>query len=155
MTSIPPIQEMPPVGGYASILTDRVKTKRWWNGRKALAGLLFLHVPGMLYYHWVVRPGRHMRDLEKRSRSCVVQPFLKAERDRAKLVRVHENRAIEAELMKDVPGWQVGTWYGESMYKTLTPDEWEDPLQIEYFIHSDLKDYMAWENEKDSFIFCR
>jgi hypothetical protein len=29
------------------------------------------------------------------------------------------NRDAEAELMKDVEGWEVGTWYGHKIYKVL------------------------------------
>ena len=29
----------------------------------------------------------------------------------------HRNRDAETELMKDVEGWEVGTWYGHKVYK--------------------------------------
>lgn len=39
--------------------------------------------------------------------------------------------------MKDVPGWKVGTWYGEPVYFTMV-DKWWDPSQIEVMAHSDI-----------------
>lgn len=38
------------------------------------------------------------------------------------------NRDYENELMKDVPGWKTGTWYGEPLYFTIDyVDRWWDP----------------------------
>lgn len=37
-----------------------------------------------------------------------------------------KNRDLENEVMKDVPGWKTGTWYGEPVYFTLG-DKWWDP----------------------------
>ena len=39
---------------------------------------------------------------------------------------VKRNRDLENELMKDVPGWKTGTWYGEPIYFTLH-DKWIEP----------------------------
>ena len=46
--------------------------------------------------------------------------MLLAERDRGFIKTCKANRDAEADLMKDVPGWEVGTWYGEPIYKTMT-----------------------------------
>lgn len=37
-----------------------------------------------------------------------------------------KNRDMENKIMKDVPGWKTGTWYGEPVYFTLG-DKWWDP----------------------------
>ena len=60
-------------------------------------------------------------------RSCklAMMPCLIAERDREYLKQIRRNRDTEAELMKNVPGWVVGTWYGEKIYKTK-PDDYLD-----------------------------
>ncbi|VDM76897.1 unnamed protein product [Strongylus vulgaris] len=64
-----------------------------------------------------------------------MQPFLTAERDRYWLKLLKKNRELEEEVMKDVPGWKTGTWYGEPVYFTLG-DKWWDPMQDEVFAHS-------------------
>ena len=58
-----------------------------------------------------------------------MQPFLVAERDRRWLSVMRKNREMEEEVMKDVPGWKVGTWYGEPVFYTLEDDHWWDPSQ--------------------------
>ena len=47
-----------------------------------------------------------------------------AERDRAFLKQLRLNREYEAELMKDVPGWEVGTWFGQKVFATEPDDKW-------------------------------
>lgn len=42
-----------------------------------------------------------------RSARLAVYPMLLAERDREYLKQLRKNRDAEAELMKDVPGWEV------------------------------------------------
>ncbi len=42
---------------------------------------------------------------------------------------------MEEEVMKDVPGWVVGTWYGEPVYFTMS-DGWYDPSEMEVYAHS-------------------
>jgi NADH dehydrogenase (ubiquinone) 1 alpha subcomplex subunit 13 len=39
---------------------------------------------------------------------------------------VRQNREFENELMKNVPGWKTGTWYGEPVYFTMG-EKWWDP----------------------------
>lgn len=76
------------------------------------------------------------RVFEDRDLYNALEPFLTAERDRVWLKHVRKNRDLENEIMKDVPGWVVGTWYGEPVYFTLG-DKWFDPTQLEYFIHAE------------------
>ena len=49
-------------------------------------------------------------------------PFLYAEQERKYLINLYKMRENERELMKDHPGWKVGTLYGEPVYKTLPKD---------------------------------
>ncbi|VDN50072.1 unnamed protein product [Dracunculus medinensis] len=62
-----------------------------------------------------------------------------------------KNRELENEIMKDVPGWKTGTWYGEPVYFTLG-DKWWDPGLLEVFAHSDsnanLKEQM-WRHHSE------
>ena len=48
-----------------------------------------------------------------------LQPMLQAETDRAFLKRLRQNRDWEADIMKDVPGWEVGTYWGVPVYRTV------------------------------------
>ena len=43
-----------------------------------------------------------------------------AERDREFLKQLRKNRDAEEKLMKDVEGWEVGTFYGHKVYKVRT-----------------------------------
>lgn len=65
------------------------------------------------------------------SRSCI-EPVLLAEQDRITLRQYRANRDEETKLMKDVPGWQVGTWFGEKVFKSRTyfPDR---PHVLDYY----------------------
>ena len=45
--------------------------------------------------------------IEMRSCKMAIFPMLLAERDRAYLKQLRQNRDAECELMKDVPGWEV------------------------------------------------
>ena len=42
--------------------------------------------------------------------------------------------------MKDVPGWEVGTYYGDKIFHTLDEDEWFDVTPDEYFAHARMMD---------------
>ena len=46
------------------------------------------------------------------SRACI-EPVLLAEQDRIALRQYRVNRDEETKLMSEVPGWEVGTWFGE------------------------------------------
>jgi hypothetical protein len=43
--------------------------------------------------------------------------------------------------MADVPGWEVGTYYGEKVYKSLPDDAWVQPSLQEYYAHASDKEY--------------
>jgi hypothetical protein len=49
------------------------------------------------------------------------------------LKQLRRNRDEEAKLMANVPGWEVGTWYGEPVYKTLPPDTLVVPNIFEFY----------------------
>jgi NADH dehydrogenase (ubiquinone) 1 alpha subcomplex subunit 13 len=49
------------------------------------------------------------------------------------LKQLRRNRDEEAKLMANVPGWEVGTWYGEPIYKTLPPDTLVAPNIYEFY----------------------
>lgn len=57
-----------------------------------------------------------------RSSRHALMPLLFAERDREYLKQLKRNRAEEDNLMKNVRGWETGTWFGKNIYKTLPED---------------------------------
>ena len=75
-----------------------------------------------------------------------IEPLQVAESDRILLWQMRKNRDEENELMKDVPGWVTGTWFGEPIYKTDPKHEkWISPTYHEIYAHtreSDLKSHM-------------
>lgn len=96
-------------------------------------------VSAYLYYLNCVQV--HKRELEMRSADFAIFPLLLAERDREFLKQLRRNREEERKLMANVDGWQVGTWYGEKIYKTRPADELIEPSFSEYYVHADLKEY--------------
>jgi len=47
-----------------------------------------------------------------------LEPMLCAEKDRVTLKEIRRLRDVEEDLMKDVPGWEVGTYFGHPIFKT-------------------------------------
>jgi NADH dehydrogenase (ubiquinone) 1 alpha subcomplex subunit 13 len=74
--------------------------------------------------------------VEMRSGQMALYPMLFAERDREYLKQTRRNRDEEAKLMKNVPGWKVGTWYGEPVFKTASPDTLHDPHWLDFCAHA-------------------
>lgn len=50
---------------------------------------------------------------------------------------MRRNRDIETELMKNVEGWEVGTYYGEPIFYLDDPNQYRDPTFLDHFAHSD------------------
>lgn len=50
------------------------------------------------------------------------------------LQRLVDNREYEKEIMKDVPGWIPGTYYGSPVYHQR--QFWTDPAAEEFWAHS-------------------
>lgn len=66
---------------------------------------------------------------------------MKAESDRLLLWQLRRNRDDENKLMKNVPGWETGTWFGEPVFKTNKNfDFWVEPLAIEVYSHTTSRD---------------
>lgn len=70
-----------------------------------------------------------------------LEPLMEAETDRLVLWQMRRNRDEENELMKDVPGWVTGTWFGEPLYKTNPNfDKWIQPTFVEAYAHTRTRD---------------
>ncbi|XP_017777945.1 PREDICTED: NADH dehydrogenase [ubiquinone] 1 alpha subcomplex subunit 13 [Nicrophorus vespilloides] len=130
-------QDMPPAGGYKPIPYKRIPAKTFFSGWALIGGYLGM-TAGAAYVYYLNCKSVHYEEIENRSANFAVYPMLTAERDRAFLKQLIRNRDEEADLMKNVPGWEVGTWYGEPIYKTtkILPM----PTMQEYYIHSNVND---------------
>lgn len=132
MSSTTRLQDLPPEGGYNPINYKRIPLKPLFN-IKFLVGT-YLAVSSAAYYVYYLTYHEITREeIEMRSSKNVILPILLAERDREYLKQIRRNRDEEAELMKNVPGWVVGTWYGEPVFKTLPKTQWVDPSIYDFY----------------------
>merc|ERR1712051_303954 len=74
-------------------------------------------------------------EVEMKSASLAITPLMLAERDREFMKQLRRNRDAEEKLMKDVEGWEVGTFYGHKVYKTIG-DQLPMMSFDEYYIHT-------------------
>ncbi len=74
------------------------------------------------------------------ARVCL-EPLLAAETDRLLLWQIRRNRDEENALMKNVPGWKTGTWFGEPVFKTNANfDKWVWPRFQDIYAHTRERD---------------
>ncbi|KAG7300261.1 hypothetical protein JYU34_015831 [Plutella xylostella] len=129
-------QDLPPPGGYKPIPYKRIPAKQFFSGYAMIAGYLGITAgAAYLYYQNMKMVQKH--EIEMRSSKMAIYPMLLAERDREYMKQLRRNRDAEAELMRDVPGWEVGTWYGERVYKNEPEDKFIEPIFHEYYAHTD------------------
>ncbi|CAG7719131.1 unnamed protein product [Allacma fusca] len=128
-------QDLPPPGGYQPINYKRIPAKTYMSGRTMF--LIYAFVQTSACFIWL-RGDRKLTQwkVEARSGNMATIPMLQAEKDRAYLKVIRKNRDLETELMKDVPGWEVGTYYGDKIYWTRPDNEWHDITTNEYFVHA-------------------
>ncbi|KAE9418713.1 hypothetical protein Angca_008850, partial [Angiostrongylus cantonensis] len=128
-------QDMPPPGGYRDFNFARTFPKMVWRPGVVVAAIFGTAVYGG-FHAIATKKASITEKFEDVDINNAMQPFLTAERDRYWLKLLKRNRDLEEEVMKDVPGWKTGTWYGEPVYFTLG-DKWWDPIAYEVFAHSD------------------
>lgn len=126
-------QDLPPKGGYAPINFKRIPAKQVLNAPLIYGGVIASVVIGNFFYKKAVRRIESEK-IEMKSADLALTPLMLAERDREFLKQCRRNRDAEAKLMENVEGWEVGTWYGHEVYKTLN-GKWMDPSVNEFYIH--------------------
>lgn len=94
---------------------------------------------GATYLYYLNVKEVERQQIEMRSGRHALLPLLMAERDREFLKQTARNREEEAQLMKNVPGWVVGTWYGEPIFKTLPKDTLLEPHWQDFCAHASYK----------------
>ncbi|CAG9768858.1 unnamed protein product [Ceutorhynchus assimilis] len=132
-------QDMPPEGGYRPIHFKRIPCKTFFSGAAIIGGYVGM-TAGAAYIYYLNYGAVFRRELEVKGGSLAIYPMLLAERDRAFLKQLRRNRDEERELMKNVPGWKVGTWYGEPVFVGPEADKFHNPSISEYYVHSSYKD---------------
>ncbi|KAE8747670.1 hypothetical protein FOCC_FOCC005649 [Frankliniella occidentalis] len=143
--AVAPPQDLPPPGGFGKVSYEKVPHRTFFNGsRIALTAFVSYAVGSVLYTMSCQRLKKIY--LEQKSGQIATQPFLLAERDRQLLRQMRRNRDAEAELMKDVEGWEVGTLYGTPVFSTLGENEWVEYSAQSYYAHADPQDRMEYEN---------
>ncbi|KAI6189201.1 NADH dehydrogenase [ubiquinone] 1 alpha subcomplex subunit 13 [Aphelenchoides besseyi] len=150
MSSQKPRQDLPPEGGYRAFNWDRTYPKRLFRPQFTIPVVVGMAVYGA-YQAWGFKRQRMSNVFEDTDVMCALQPFLTAERDRRWLKMLRKHRDLEEEVMKDVPGWKVGTWYGEPVYFTLG-DKWFDPEAEEIFAHTATRPYyreLMWRQHSE------
>ena len=90
-------------------------------GKWLFGAVVGWHTWMLYYYHKYTRPAQHKQIVEHNGFRLALAPLLMAERDRAYIKEVKKIRDAEVELMADVEDWEVGTWWGQKVYKTV-PD---------------------------------
>ena len=107
------VQDGPPAGGFAPINVKRNLPAGGMSSAALMGGCVFTFCYGL---YVLVNANRERREFSREEQDIrmSIMPFLQVETD-VKLAYVrektHEN---EAEIMKDVPNWEVGA----SVYKT-------------------------------------
>merc|ERR1711951_325032 len=115
-------QDLPPKGGYAPFEYKRVPIRKYMSAPRLFGAVFVWTGLGMAYWSRKERINAALKT-EKRSIELALQPMLSAERDRALIKHIIQSRDAEEELMKDVPGWEVGAFFGKPVYKALTDEE--------------------------------
>jgi len=111
-------QDMPPKGGYQAFNWAKVP------GRKRMSGYrVFGIFAGVTVSAWVgfyfEKQWLKKNMIEMNDGRIALAPLLKAEEQRLYLKQLRANREEEEELMKNVPGWKTGTWFGEPVYNNV------------------------------------
>ncbi|KAJ8680200.1 hypothetical protein QAD02_015987 [Eretmocerus hayati] len=133
-------QDMPPQGGYNPLVWERTKLKTFFTVPRTIAVFAISSIAGIIAYGASYKRIKR-EDIEMRSARFALLPMLMAERDRAFLKQCRINRDIERELMKDVPEWEVGTYFREPVYITKQ-GKFMEPHFFEFNAHGDYLEVM-------------
>ncbi|KAJ8304075.1 hypothetical protein KUTeg_017658 [Tegillarca granosa] len=130
-------QDMPPTGGYGDIPYKKALQIPRLKGYTKIAIATGITLAGMYVCTKQIQMNSRLRWEENDAR-LATWPLVKAEQDRLHLLQVRKNRDAEAELMKNIPDWKVGTYYGKPIYHNA-PENHKAYSPDEYYVHSDPK----------------
>lgn len=136
-------QDMPPPGGFGRISVEKVLPKPLVRQGIWAAIIVGLSING-LYLAYDFKRRMRILKIEQAEHYIAVYPFMVAEAERKFLRHLRILREQERELMKDHPGWIVGTLYGEKVFKSL-PDGALPPVSpSEYTNHRTQGEFLRW-----------
>merc|ERR1712001_485730 len=127
-------QDLPPKGGYEPFNYKRIPARKMYIAPLLFGGFILWEIMA----HWRYKRGRRYLEAEKteeRSTQFALEPMLLAERDRAFVKRLKENRDFEEHLIKDVKGWEVGTYFGVPLYKDPSVNKYPLLPWLEFYVH--------------------
>lgn len=127
------VQDLPPKGGYPKIHYERVLAKTYFSGKTLLLMYFGLTAVSSVAFYGISYK-IHCDNLENLGGEIAMYPMLLAEKDRMYLRQLNRNREAEESLMKDVEGWETGTYYGKKIYKTS--DKLVEPTLGDYYVHN-------------------
>ncbi|XP_071870129.1 NADH dehydrogenase (ubiquinone) B16.6 subunit [Bombus fervidus] len=129
-------QDLPPKGGYPPFNIKRIKLRAFLAGRMGVGLFIVTNIVATpLYYkNWV---SERKKMLETKSRELATVPILLAEKDRLVLKHLKRLRELEADVMKDFPFWEVGTYFGTPIYESVPEDTYIAPLFGELYTYAD------------------
>jgi len=109
---------MPPEGGYGAFQWSKVPGKKPLSGYATFGIFIGITTLAWIGYYFEKKvKRRHI--LEMTDGRIALAPLYLAEEHRLYLKQLRANRDEENELMKNVPGWVTGTWYGEPVYNNI------------------------------------
>lgn len=117
---MPTVQDLPPVGGYEPVQWKRNLPSRGFRPKVWLG--LMIGICGYGFYK-TIEAIHERRELQREKvwSRIYIMPLLQAETDRDTVRRDYADKAIEAEIMKDVPGWDVNKGvYHDGRFRTPT-----------------------------------
>ncbi|XP_053982030.1 NADH dehydrogenase [ubiquinone] 1 alpha subcomplex subunit 13 [Hylaeus volcanicus] len=133
-------QDLPPKGGYAPYQIERINLRTVIGGKSGIA-LFYATTFSGFYLYYLNRKRVARNKIEMRSSRLALKPMLEAERDRVLMKHMRRMIEEEADLMKNVPDWEVGTFFGEPIYYSIPEDEYIEPSLDELTVFSNPNDY--------------
>lgn len=126
------MQDLPPPGGFAAINVERTQPKPLIRQGTLFVISVGITIFGLNYLREWRKRYRILR-MEQQEHYIATVPFIYAEMERKFLINLYKMREQERELMKDHPGWVLGTLYGEKPFKTLPKDTLPPVVPFEYW----------------------
>lgn len=132
-------QDLPPEGGYRKLDFTRLPAKQIWRWYTLIPAYIGITSWGIYTWYCTALINRAEK-IENSSASIAMMPVFMAEKDRLLLKNLRKIREEEADLMKNIEGWETGTLLGEPIYKTVKEDDFLLPTYNEFYGHNKAKD---------------
>jgi len=146
MSAPPPIvQDMPPSGGYKPLNWQKTIRPKAASGVAWFAGIIIWSTGAYMCYKYFRKYWKRS-EFEMVETKIALEPFLLAEVDRNLLKALWVNREEERELMKDEPGWVVGTWYGDKVYNDTSRMVY--PTMQELYVHCNPREFWRRQHKR-------